>query len=557
MEGRYLKILSVLLIGMMSIQCDPNPAHQPRVHINTHQPRVHINAHQPRSYINARQSRGHINAHQPRGRINAHQSRGHINAHQPRGRINAHQPRVHINAHRPRSYINARQSRGHINAHQDTGHINAHQPRGHINAHHATGHINAHQARGHINVHQPRGHINTHKARGYINTHRRASLHDVPTPEELSPDILKVAEDRHRTRLGKSARFVVNTSVPFSVAPQPVQDTPEVAMAREHFLRTFQRIQEALLAANSHHVDTSVFVDLLKNDFHDHSHDHAHDLSYNHTHDLSNDHTHDLSNDHTHESKSHLDDIHDHVHNHAHDHLHDHAHDHLHDIHDHLHDHAHDHLNDHDHAHDHLRDIHDHLHDHIHDLIHGHLHNHVHDLNLSLPLFAPQPLRKPFPDPELEPEYFLPSVKVDPLLLSRLHPSLPQDAFIQEFRALADDGFGGTCYEFVLLEPENELDDPDAFQDQSYFRWLETILHPGQGQNETESPSRKEQDSEILITVGNEVIRSNSSLRDGKSGGGVQRQNAPAAGGVPPHFRVPGSSFPSLLQRGSRAPFGR
>ncbi|KAK8726637.1 hypothetical protein OTU49_009966, partial [Cherax quadricarinatus] len=145
----------------------------------------------------------------------------------------------------------------------------------------------------------------------------------------------------------RQSLLLVNTSVPSSVAPQPMQDTPEVALLRQQFLHSFQRIKEAVLAAESNHFqriqeeeglsagahhfqmikeavlsaefnhflrindkvfteDSHHFSDVLKNDLHDHSHssDHPHENS-NDSHDNSDEKSHDSSDDHP-------DDLHDH-----------------------------------------------------------------------------------------------------------------------------------------------------------------------------------------------------------------------------------------------------
>ncbi|XP_068222563.1 uncharacterized protein [Palaemon carinicauda] len=62
-----------------------------------------------------------------------------------------------------------------------------------------------------------------------------------------------------------------------------------------------------------------------------------------------------------------------------------------------------------------------------------------------------------FPDPTFEPEYFLPSVHVDPVLLSQFKPSLPPNPFIQQIRPFTEPGQAGTCYEIILLEPEDAI----------------------------------------------------------------------------------------------------
>ncbi|XP_050739677.1 uncharacterized protein LOC127010015 [Eriocheir sinensis] len=56
------------------------------------------------------------------------------------------------------------------------------------------------------------------------------------------------ATGRTRRRL-KSSQIPVDTSDPFSVAPQPVKDTPEVALARRNFFRTYERIRLSLLGS--------------------------------------------------------------------------------------------------------------------------------------------------------------------------------------------------------------------------------------------------------------------------------------------------------------------
>lgn len=206
-----------------------------------------------------------------------------------------------------------------------------------------------------------------------------------------------------------SLRVPANTLVPFSVAPQPVQDTPEVALAKRHFMTVFNRIKAAVTAVaagdNLHHHHMEPLL-LSSGDDHGMPHSHHHHDNSHHLHDLSEKNAHQL------------------------------------------------------HDPQHIKNL----------LLHGHSHNHVHDHHEHSKHtddgshLSPDddPLFSVIPDIDTEPEYFMPSVKVDPLLLSRLDPPLPPNSLIQEFRPLDSGGFrgrssdGGVCYDIVLLVPEED-----------------------------------------------------------------------------------------------------
>ncbi|XP_066959986.1 uncharacterized protein [Macrobrachium rosenbergii] len=179
------------------------------------------------------------------------------------------------------------------------------------------------------------------------------------------------AGDAFSPPVKKSPRVFVNTSVPFSVAPQPVKDTLEVAHAKQTFMKTFQRIHDAVIAADTEHLNYTVLEDDLTNT---------------------------------------LDDGASGI-------------------------------------------------------------NAVQGRTSTFPNRGPAPAiggtfqsddnNKPrfsiFPDPVFEPEYFLPSVHVDPLLMGQFNPPLPPNPFIQQIRPFTEPGMAGTCYEIILLEPEDDI----------------------------------------------------------------------------------------------------
>ncbi|KAK7074715.1 hypothetical protein SK128_018102 [Halocaridina rubra] len=168
----------------------------------------------------------------------------------------------------------------------------------------------------------------------------------------------------------RSPRVFVNTSIPFSVAPQPVKDTIEVAHAKQQFMETFQKIHDAVVAADSEHLNFTLIEDDLNNNLDDQGDD----------------------NDNEESARQ------------------------------------------------------------------GRIFSHRGPPH-------PPPINSPpllsnfsiFPDPVLEPEYFLPSVHVDPVLINQLHPPLPNNPYIQQIRPISDPRMAGNCYEIILLEPEQEL----------------------------------------------------------------------------------------------------
>ncbi|XP_076032013.1 uncharacterized protein LOC143019922 [Oratosquilla oratoria] len=202
--------------------------------------------------------------------------------------------------------------------------------------------------------------------------------------------------------------FFVNTSVPFSVAPQPVQDTPEVAKAKQQFLTTFHLIQNAVESAMQRERAAKINSS--------------------------------------------------------------------------------------------VKEV---------------------DASTSVSQFSV------FPDPDLEPEYFMPSVHVESALLQSLDTPLPQYSYIEEFRELVGAGKPGqTCYEIVVLVPET---DPFSFNDVGSSKLLSL-----------ESAGSSNLSSEIKTGRGENSVLPLANA--------VHTQAATSAGlvdtsAVPNHFRAPQFSF--------------
>ncbi|KAK3872058.1 hypothetical protein Pcinc_022848 [Petrolisthes cinctipes] len=234
---------------------------------------------------------------------------------------------------------------------------------------------------------QSLSHHHTHTSHHPHNLHSKSSALDV-FPEMKFHDGRK-DHKKHHSR--------VDTSFSYSVAPQPVQDTPEVAMARRQFLHIYNSIRDAITAAQHRHNATT--------SSHHHSNHHHRDREHK-------------------QSKPRQ-----------------------------LYDHEHQIHRDREHEHDDSRLLYD----------HEYYHRQIVDSSstTSRPLFLPHPAAAAvmknnsiFPNPKLEPEYFLPSIHLDPLLVQRLDPPLPLDAHVQQIRSLEFNNTRGTCYEIVLLEPQ-------------------------------------------------------------------------------------------------------
>lgn len=119
-----------------------------------------------------------------------------------------------------------------------------------------------------------------------------------------------------------------------------------------------------------------------------------------------------------------------------------------------------------------------------------------------------------FPDPISEPEYFLPSVHVDPLLLSQLDMKLPLNSFVQEMRPVSTSPNGGTCYEMILLEPEihhfrigNPNLPPGSLSFPSHSSLLESLARPIQGR--TSSGASLVPTSQQIFPVGTPAVPDN------------------------------------------------
>ena len=362
------------------------------------------------------------------------------------------------------------------------------------------------------------------------------------------------ASRRRSGRRRTSSQIPVDTSIPFSVAPQPVKDTPEVVLARKNFLRTYERIRQSL--RNSSRVsyttggsslrDFDSFFPQHRQEPTDASHSHF-DLpgTTQHSQNGRRDH-------HEHSRKSHHPQKNDKsdydILNRTRDPHHDHRRQHDDSsitcnilqndprTHDDQHNAIHDSTRNHSRAHDltpahpgppelqelfqsltklftlfkdfkrshpevesevqtqllelplfqelfsHHQDTHTHHQDtdtHHQDTDTHHQTPHTQQeserdqlsnqtrSDIST-LIVTSHLELPFsmfPDPILEPEYFLPSITPDFHLVNSLEPSLPPDPFIQSIQPLWTNRSGGTCYEIVLLEPENDDDDDDDNND--------------------------------------------------------------------------------------------
>ncbi|XP_064081531.1 uncharacterized protein LOC135198062 [Macrobrachium nipponense] len=259
----------------------------------------------------------------------------------------------------------------------------------------------------------------------------------------------------------KSPRVFVNTSVPFSVAPQPVRDTLEVAHAKQTFMKTFQRIHDAVIAADTEHLNYTVLEDDLTNTLDDGASGIA--------------------------------------------------------------------------------------------AVEGRTSTFANRGPAPVigrdfqPGVSSGPRFSIFPDPVFEPEYFLPSVHVDPLLMSQFNPPLPPNPFIQQIRPFTQPGMAGTCYEIILLEPENEIfqisrgnssfrsESTKSLNINTHSSLLDAISPAVEGRtrsNQISSPA-----SQIPIPVGTPALPNFGSRK-------------PVS-----HFRAPQLSFLSLLQSGG--PTGR
>lgn len=308
----------------------------------------------------------------------------------------------------------------------------------------------------------------------HSHAHQLVSPHDTPTPLDVLPVGSQVNQDPGRLKktTGRSSRVLVNTSVPFSVAPQPVKNTPEVALAREHFMLVFEKIKEAVLAADHEHFNVTSVGDNVKNDIHHHLHDHQHHHSHAET------------------TTSH----------------------------------------------------------------HSHSHHQTHYHDDPLSLFTPKIRMNFFPDPVTEPDYFLPSVQVDPQLMKQLYPPLPPDPYVQEMRLLGENDNGGMCYEFIILEPEPETHNGDDDDSSA------SISSPEQSSSE-ESSTRPMEDSTsskfvgLLVQGDTSALQASSAAPASKSSRfqihqaqDVHDTDSSATKSVPAHFKVPVLSFLSPLR---------
>lgn len=244
-----------------------------------------------------------------------------------------------------------------------------------------------------------------------------------------------------------SPRVFVNTSIPFSVAPQPVPDTAEVALAKERFMKTFELIRDAIVAADAAQLNLAFLENEIRN---------------------------------------HIDQIED--------------------------------RGDDDAG---FSEPVSSTTEHI----------HVHDETTPAPTttppaptttspepFAPEIFDEPpvFPDPITEPEYFLPSVHVDPLLLNQLDMEFPPNPFVQEMRPIGTNGNGGTCYEMILLEPETEHFrlatgnpnlPPGSLSFPSHSSLLESLAKPIQGR--IRSSASLLSTSQQILPVGTPAVPDN------------------------------------------------
>lgn len=245
-----------------------------------------------------------------------------------------------------------------------------------------------------------------------------------------------------------SPRVFVNTSIPFSVAPQPVPDTAEVALAKERFMKTFELIRDAIVAADASHLNLAHLENEIRNHI-DHFEDHGDDdagvpepVKTTTTTSTTTTTTTTTTTE-----------------------------------------------------------------------------RHVHEETTPAPtttIAAPTELEfeddPAFPDPFLEPEYFLPSVHVDPLLLSQLDMKLPANPFVQEMRPVGTNANGGTCYEMILLEPEirhfrvgNPNLPPGGLSFPSHSSLLESLARPIQGRTRSGALSASQQ----IFPVGTPAVPDN------------------------------------------------
>ncbi|XP_071549866.1 uncharacterized protein [Panulirus ornatus] len=283
--------------------------------------------------------------------------------------------------------------------------------------------------------------------------HHLASPSDTHTSEDVLPDGSKADRDSERLRktAGRSSRVFVNTSIPFSVAPQPVKYTPEVSLARKHFMLVFEKIREAVVAADHDHFNVTSIGSSVENDLHHHHHHHHHHRYSHHRHDD------------------------------------------------------------------------------------------------SLQLTTPEPQINIYPDPVMEPDYFLPSVHVDPLLMEQLYPPLPPNPFVQEMRPLGEDDEGGMCYEFIILEPESENfheDDNGSPESSSEASHSQSVEDPTPSDSEVPPVLSDTSASKPKSTA----PVNKSSRAHVHQAQDVHDTDSSSTKTVPPHFRVPVLSFLSRVE---------